>query len=108
MAREWRVSSFPGFHNFLVNIGGQVIASISDTRIRPRRNKDCFARTSRNRLPMHKDQPPGLLEKPFSVIVSYGLLIGFVAGTLTFTGWSFFSSVTQRGTIASPLSQRGR
>lgn len=29
MAREWRVSSFPGFHNFLVNIGGQVIAGFS-------------------------------------------------------------------------------
>ncbi|MDQ6654501.1 MAG: hypothetical protein M3Y80_01620 [Verrucomicrobiota bacterium] len=57
---------------------------------------------------MHKDPSPGFLEKPLSAIVSYGLLIGFVAGTLTFTGWSFYSSATPTGRIASPLGERVR
>ena len=40
---------------------------------------------------MHKDPPPGLLERPFQVIVTYGVLTGFVAGVIVFGAWTLFS-----------------
>ena len=41
---------------------------------------------------MHKDPPPGLLERPPKVIILYGLLTGFVAGVVVIGTWSLFSS----------------
>jgi hypothetical protein len=46
---------------------------------------------------VHKDPPPTLLERPLQVVITYGMLIGFVAGALTFAVWSFFAAVTQGG-----------
>ncbi len=46
---------------------------------------------------MHKDPPPTLLERPLQVVITYGLLIGFVAGALTCAVWSFFSVVSHGG-----------
>ena len=43
-------------------------------------------------LPMHKDPPPGLLERPPKIIITYGLLTGFVAGFVVFGAWSLFTS----------------
>ncbi|HSH38134.1 MAG TPA: hypothetical protein VK993_05050 [Chthoniobacterales bacterium] len=40
---------------------------------------------------MHKDPPPGLLERAPQVIIVYGLLTGFVAGVVFFGAWSLFS-----------------
>ena len=58
---------------------------------------------------MHKDPPPGLLERPISVIVTYGLVIGFIAGVVCAGAWSFVSSVNNRtGRYEPPLTQRGR
>ncbi|MFN2508222.1 MAG: hypothetical protein ABR589_05565 [Chthoniobacterales bacterium] len=51
---------------------------------------------------MHKDPPPGLLERPIGVVVIYGLLIGIVAGVLVFGVWSFFSTVNDRGERSEP------
>jgi hypothetical protein len=47
---------------------------------------------------VHKDPPPTLLERPLQVVITSGLLIGFVAGALTFAIWSFFSVVSDGGT----------
>lgn len=41
---------------------------------------------------MHKDPPPGLLERPPKIIVVYGLLTGFVAGVVVIGAWSLLSS----------------
>ena len=41
---------------------------------------------------MHKDPPPGLLERPPKVIILYGLLTGFVVGVVVIGTWSLFSS----------------
>lgn len=41
---------------------------------------------------MHKDPPPGLLERPPKVIILYGLLTGFVAGVVVIGTWSLFTS----------------
>jgi hypothetical protein len=41
---------------------------------------------------MHKDPPPGLLERAPRVIVIYGLLTGFVAGVVVFGVWSLFTA----------------
>ena len=57
---------------------------------------------------MHKDPPPSLLERPISVIVTYGMLIGFVAGILTAGVWSFFSTVNNRGRFDPPITQQPR
>jgi hypothetical protein len=57
---------------------------------------------------MHKDPPPSLLERPISVIVTYGMLIGIVAGILTAGVWSFFSTVNNRGRIDTPITQQPR
>lgn len=46
---------------------------------------------------MHKDPPPGLLERPIGVVVTYGLLIGFIAGIICSGAWSFVASVNDRG-----------
>ncbi len=40
---------------------------------------------------MHKDPPPGLLERRTKVIVVYGVLTGFVAGVVFFGAWSLFT-----------------
>lgn len=40
---------------------------------------------------MHKDPPPGLLERPAQAIIVYGLLTGFVAGVVFFGVWSLVS-----------------
>lgn len=42
---------------------------------------------------MHKDPPPGLFDRPAGVIVTYGLLTGFLAGVLVFAAWSFLAKV---------------
>ena len=41
---------------------------------------------------MHKDPPPGLLERRPKVIILYGLLTGFVAGVVVVGAWSLFTS----------------
>ena len=41
---------------------------------------------------MHKDPPPGLLERPPKAIILYGLLTGFIAGVVVIGTWSLFSS----------------
>ena len=41
---------------------------------------------------MHKDPPPGLLERPPKIIILYGLLTGFVAGVVVIGTWSLFTS----------------
>ena len=41
---------------------------------------------------MHKDPPPGLLERRPKIIIIYGLLTGFVAGVVVFGAWSLFSA----------------
>ena len=41
---------------------------------------------------MHKDPPPGLLERPPKVIILFGLLTGFVAGIVVIGTWTLFSS----------------
>jgi hypothetical protein len=46
---------------------------------------------------MHKDPPPGLLERPAGVVVTYGLLAGFLLGLIVSAGWTFVSSVNARG-----------
>ncbi len=51
---------------------------------------------------MHKDAPPGLLERPVGVVVTYGLVTGFVAGALVFAGWSFFSSMAAKESKTPP------
>ena len=40
---------------------------------------------------MHKDPPPGLLERSTQTIVVYGVLTGFVAGVVCFGAWSLIS-----------------
>ena len=57
---------------------------------------------------MHKDPPPGLLEKPTGTIVTYGVLIGFVAGIVSAGIWSFFSTVNNRGRIEPTSIQQQR
>jgi hypothetical protein len=57
---------------------------------------------------MHKDPPPSLLERPLGVMVTYGMLIGFVAGVLTAGVWSFFSTVNDRGRYEPPAVLRSR
>ena len=57
---------------------------------------------------MHKDPPPGLLEKPTGTIVTYGVLIGFVAGIVSAGIWSFFSTVNNRGRIDPPAIHQPR
>ena len=51
---------------------------------------------------MHKDPPPGLLEKPTGAVITYGVLIGFVAGVVCAGVWSFFSTVNNRGRLDPP------
>jgi hypothetical protein len=46
---------------------------------------------------VHKDAPPTLLERPLQVVITSGLLIGFLAGALTFAVWSFFAAVSNPG-----------
>lgn len=41
---------------------------------------------------MHKDPPPGLLERPPKIIIIYGLLTGFVVGFVVLGTWSLFTS----------------
>lgn len=41
---------------------------------------------------MHKDPPPGLLERPPKIIIMYGLLTGFVAGFVVVGAWSLLTS----------------
>ncbi len=41
---------------------------------------------------MHKDPPPGVLERGPKVIIIYGLLTGFIAGVVVFGAWSLFSA----------------
>jgi len=55
---------------------------------------------------MHKDPPPGLLERPISVVVAYGVLTGFVAGIVIAGVWSFFSTVQERGRYEPPPAIR--
>ena len=57
---------------------------------------------------MHKDPPPSLLERPISVIVTYGMLIGFVAGIVTAGVWSLFSTVNDRVRYEPPAALRSR
>ena len=57
---------------------------------------------------MHKDPPPGLLEKSTGTVVTSGLLIGFVAGIVCAGIWSFFSTVNNRGRIEPPAIQQQR
>jgi hypothetical protein len=57
---------------------------------------------------MHKDLPPTLLERPISVMVTYGMLIGFVAGIVTAGVWSFFSSVNDRSRYEPPAALRSQ
>ena len=57
---------------------------------------------------MHKDPPPGLLERPLGVVVTYGLLIGFIAGIVTAGVWSFFSTVNNRGRFEPPVTHQSR
>jgi hypothetical protein len=53
---------------------------------------------------MHKDPPPGLLEKSTGTVVTYGVLIGFVAGIVCAGVWSFFYTVNNRGRIDPPAA----
>ena len=57
---------------------------------------------------MHKDPPPSLLERPPSVVVTWGLVTGFVAGIICAGVWSFFSSVNDRGRYEPPVVQKSR
>ena len=58
---------------------------------------------------MHKDPPPGLLERRTKIIVFYGLLTGFVAGVVVFGAWSLFSAgQTPRSQPPSALTDRAR
>ena len=58
---------------------------------------------------MHKDPPPGLLERPVQAIVLYGLLTGFVAGVVFFGAWSLFSGAySGKPTPPAPLADRVR
>jgi hypothetical protein len=57
---------------------------------------------------MHKEPPPGLLQRAPSVVVTYGLLTGFVAGIVCAGVWSFFSSVNNRGRFEPPVVQKSR
>ena len=57
---------------------------------------------------MHKEPPPGILERPISVVVTYGMLIGFLAGVVTAGVWSFFSTVNDRSRYEPPVVNRGR
>jgi hypothetical protein len=41
---------------------------------------------------MHKDPPPGILERPPKVIITYGLLTGFVVGIVVIGTWSLFTT----------------
>jgi hypothetical protein len=57
---------------------------------------------------MHKDLPPTLLERPISVMVTYGMLIGFFAGIVTAGVWSFFSTVNDRSRYEPPAALRSQ
>ena len=59
---------------------------------------------------MHKDPPPGLLERAPKVIITYGLLTGFVAGVVVFGIWSLFmgGSTPKPAPQLSPLTERAR
>jgi hypothetical protein len=49
-----------------------------------------------------------MLQRPASVVVTYGLLTGFVAGIVCAGVWSFFSSVNNRGRFEPPVVQKSR
>lgn len=60
---------------------------------------------------MHKDPPPGILERPPKVIVTYGLLTGFVAGVVVFGIWSLFMAGSAQKPAPSqlpPITDRAR
>jgi hypothetical protein len=41
---------------------------------------------------MHKDPPPGLLERSIAEIVIHGMVVGFVASVVFFGGWALVSN----------------
>jgi hypothetical protein len=56
---------------------------------------------------MHKDPPPGLLERAPKVIVLYGLLTGFVVGIVVIGTWSLFTTgYTAPPTPPAPLADK--
>ena len=56
---------------------------------------------------MHKDPPPGLLERPAQAIIVYGLLTGFVAGVIFFGAWSLISGArTGKPQYPAPIAER--
>ena len=58
---------------------------------------------------MHKDPPPGLLERAPRVIVVYGLLTGFAAGVVVFGAWSLISGAySTKPSYPPPLTERVR
>lgn len=58
---------------------------------------------------MHKDPPPGLLERPVQVIVVYGVLTGFVAGVVFFGAWALFTGAqTGKPNYPSVITERVR
>ncbi|CAA9219863.1 MAG: hypothetical protein AVDCRST_MAG42-511 [uncultured Chthoniobacterales bacterium] len=60
---------------------------------------------------MHKDPPPSLLERPFQVIVVYGVITGFVAGVIVFGAWTLVSGprdYTPKAQYPTSISDRER
>ena len=57
---------------------------------------------------MHKDPPPGILERQPKVIAVYGLLTGFVAGIIVFGAWALFSANSHPLPRPNPITDRVR
>ena len=54
--------------------------------------KSVKLRNCESQSAMHKDPPPSLLERPPKIIITYGVLTGFVAGFVVFGAWSLFTA----------------